>query len=406
MTDNATHHNKDPWLPGETWANAASFLDNVDFARFRQLCKFAQSIGSQATILQPLYNRLYALDETLPTRLPQEDTLIAFKQAFEKIQARQQFEMAYLTKHHPVMMKKPEYIQVFQENTTESLQALEAKNATLDEINSEIIRAKINLNKPRLNLMNAHITRLPVALFQEPAYVNFWKNLIHLSCSQNKLTTLNVQKLTKLQQLWCSKNQLSTLKVQGLMALGWLSCHNNKLTNLNVQGLVALQWLACDNNQLTILNVQGLATLQRLECESNPLKTLILTGVHANTKNKYAELEKKLLFNKLSQSESSTARQAIIRRLSTDYTYQNCLKYCPIYAAKLFAFDSANSAYHFTSSALSQVSAFLPSFSFGMANHSTENTSLKRKRNEEEVCIESPSDESDNQPDTKKRKRK
>ena len=433
MTDSTTTYVEGLWLPSEIWITIASFLDYEDLAIFRQLCKITQSI----TILQSLYNRLYHMDSTLPALLPQEDAAVAFKQAFEKIQSRQQFEIAYLTEQHPLLMAKPEYMQVLQENTTASLKSLEAVNAILDKINSEIITAQINVNRPSLYLDKTHITRLPVALFQAEGYVHFWQNLTNLYCRYNQLTTLNVQGLKMLEELYCSNNQLTTLDVQGLVALRLLHidcnkltsinmqgltalkelwCEYNQLTALNVQGLLALQWLVCSynpltelnmhglavlwclscgHNKLTILNVQGLAALKRLECEDNPLKTLILTGVHMNTKNKYAELEKTLLFNELSQVESPENRQAIILRLGADnYTHENCLKYCPDYAATLFAFDFANTL---ASSALSQASAFLPFFG---------ENNLKRKRNEEEVCIESPSEESDNQTDLKKRKRK
>ena len=373
MTDNTA--NEGLWLPNDIWATIASFLDNEDLARFRQLCSATQFVGPDVFILQPHYNRLYAIDKTLPPLLPQEDTLAAFKQASEKVQANQQTEIAYLTEHHPVIMAKPEYVQVFQECTAVSLKSLEAKSAVLDKINSEIITARIDINSSSLNLNNACITRFSMTLFQELTYAHFWQNLTHLHCENNQLTALNVQDLSKLQELWCSDNQLAVLNMKGLAALRWLGCDNNQLTTLNVQGMVLLQWLGCNNN---------------------PLMDLNLTAVHGDTKNKYAELERSLLFNKLSQTESVEARQAIIRRLDSDYTYDNCLKYCPVYATTLFEVDSANSA-------LSQASAFLPSFE--TANTSPEKADLKRKCNEDEMRIEGSSEDYDNQPDIKKRER-
>ena len=456
MTDNTS--NEGLWLPNDI----ASSLDNAYLARFRLLCSAIQLAGSDTCILQPLYNRLYALDNTLPAMLPQEDALVFFKKACEKIQTRQQFEMTYLKEHHPVIMAKPEYVQVFQENTTVSLQSLETINASLDKINSEIITKKINITRAVLNLNRLNITRLPVSLLQNPDYTHFWQNLTHLYCDNNQLTALNLQSLAALQKLDCNNNQLSILNVQGLAALQELGCNNNQLTVLDVQGLVALQvldcsknqlatlnvqglialqslWcfknqltvldvqvlvtlqflrcfknqltlldvrdlvalkvLDCGNNQLTTLNVHGLVALQVLDCDNNPLNTLILSGVHSNTKNKYAELERTLLFNKLSQTKSPQARQAIISRLGSDYTPENCRKYCPIYAEKFFPSDPVNSALRFASSALAKASAFLPSFA-------TTNAELKRKRDEDEVDREELSEEPDNQPALKKRKRK
>ena len=395
MADNTA--NEGLWLPEDIWANIASFLDNDDLAKFRQLCSTTQFVGSNVVVLQPLYNRLYALDNTLPPMLPQKDTLAAFKQAFEKIHAQQQLEITYLKQHHPEKVAASE--KVFQNNTNVSLQSLEATSVALDKINSAIIKKKIKLHRTFLNLSNLCITRLPVTLFLEPDYTHFWQNLTCLTCDDNQLTTLNVQKLAALKTLRCNKNQLITLNVQGLKALEELTCGINQLTVLEVQGLEALKLLYCSNNKLTTLNLQTLSKLQSLWCDKNPLKTLILTGVHANTKGKYAELEKKLLFNKLSKAQSSQARQAIISRLGPDYTPANCFKYCPIFPATLLTFNFANSAYSFASSTLSQASAFLPFFG-------ATNTGLKRKRDEDEIDIEELSEEAENQPALKKRKKK
>ena len=487
MADNTINHNNHLWLTNDSWATIASFLDDSDFVKFKHLCKFTQFISSQAVILQPFYNRLYAIDNTLPPMLLQEeDTLAAFKQAFEKIHTQQQSEITYLTQHHPNIMKKTEYEQVFQEKTTMSLKLLEAKSAALDKVNSEIIEKIIDqTSSSQLYLISRHITRLPVTLFQNPTYADFWKKLTHLSCCGNQLTVLNVQELTALQSLFCDNNQLIELKVQGLPVLQKLFCHNNQLIKLNAQGLIALEnlwcndnqlielnvqgltalrklwcdnnqliklntqglialeklwcndnqlielnvqgltalrklWcdnnqlielnvqemtalrkLWCNNNQLTGLNVQGRTTLEHLDCDNNPLHTLILTGAHAATKNKHAELERKLLFNKLRTAQSPQARRAIVRRLGTDYTPENCLKYYspPIYAEKSLTSNFANSVSCFTSSTLSQISAFLPSFA-------TTNTGLLKRKRDQEIDTEELSKESDHQSDLKKRKKK
>ena len=175
MADNA-FINSTPWVPNDLWAEIASFLDNEDLAKFRQICKATQWVGSQAVLLQPHYNRLYLLDKTLPPLLPQEGALLAFQQAFEKIQTRQRLEITFLSKKHRALMARPEYVQALQENSKVSLKWLEGRSATLDEINSEIIKARIdfNINSFQLSLSYAGITRLPVTVFHLPNYVNFW----------------------------------------------------------------------------------------------------------------------------------------------------------------------------------------------------------------------------------------
>ena len=413
MTDTTATTNTALFLPEEAWGLIASFLDNDDLARFKQVRPLFNHIGSHAGALQPLYNRLYAMDKTLPADLPQEGTAIFFKQAFEKIQARQQQEIAYLTQHHPAVMAKDEYAQAIQQNKSVSLKSLEAKNTLLDAINSNIITSKIiDINSAFLNLNQQRITRLPVTLFQAEGYVNFWKNLTSLDCDNNQLTELNVQGLVALQRLECDNNQLTALDVQGLVALQQLGCcnnqltalnvhglvalqelwcKNNQLTALNVQGLVALQYLWCNNNHLTELNVQGLAGLRELGCNNNPLIDLNLTGIPAVTRSEYEELEKTLLFKQLSPSNSVEARREIIARLGTDYTYENCLHYCgPVYATKIFITD-----------ALPFVSIYLPSAS---ASNNAPNAQQKRSREEGQEQDDNQMDQEENQTPSQERK--
>ena len=95
--------------------------------------------------------------------------------------------------------------------------------------------------------------------------------LRRLDCGVNRLTELNVQGLTDLRKLDCHCNQLTELNVHGCTALQNLHCYENLLPELNVQGCTALYGLLCHYNQLTELNVQGLNALQRLECGRNRL---------------------------------------------------------------------------------------------------------------------------------------
>ena len=148
MTDNTTTYNEHLWLPKDIWATIASFLDNDDLAKFRQLCSITQFIGSDVVILQPLYNHLYAIDNTLPPLLPQDGALAEFKKAFEKIQVSQQAEITHLTEQFPILMAEPEYVQVFQESTAVTLKALKAKHAVLNEINNKIITEQYFPNNP------------------------------------------------------------------------------------------------------------------------------------------------------------------------------------------------------------------------------------------------------------------
>ena len=102
-----------------------------------------------------------------------------------------------------------------------------------------------------------------------------------LTCSENKLTSLNVQGLPDLETLVCSKNQLTSLDLHGLTKLSMLDCTENKLSSLNLQGAAALTMVSCKNNELTTLNVQGLTSVTTLYCGYNKLKDLDIAGLAA-----------------------------------------------------------------------------------------------------------------------------
>ena len=103
--------------------------------------------------------------------------------------------------------------------------------------------------------------------------------LYNLSCDSNKLPSLNVQGCTALKELRCEENQLAELNVQGCTALRWLGCYGNKLDTLNVEGFTALSMLTCAKNQLTSLNIQGCTVLGYLDCYGNKLDAAALTKI-------------------------------------------------------------------------------------------------------------------------------
>lgn len=104
-----------------------------------------------------------------------------------------------------------------------------------------------------------------------------------LSCSHNNLTTLDVTRCTKLKSLSCSFNNLITLDVGYHKVLTRLSCNNNELTSLDVNGCSALTGLICNQNQLTSLDVNGCTAMTELWCHNNQLPSLDVSGCTALT---------------------------------------------------------------------------------------------------------------------------
>ena len=93
-----------------------------------------------------------------------------------------------------------------------------------------------------------------------------------LMCDQNKLTSLDVSKNTKLTQLICYGNKLTSLNVSKNTALGLLHCTDNQLTSLDVSKNTELTTLLCQNNQLTSLDVTNNQKLTNLDCSNNLIK--------------------------------------------------------------------------------------------------------------------------------------
>lgn len=98
--------------------------------------------------------------------------------------------------------------------------------------------------------------------------------LQYISCSDSKLTAINVSGLTKLETLYCGNNELTTLDVSGLINLRFLEFADNKISNIEISGLNDLEYIRCDYNQLTSLVLSDLPNLKILVCPFNPLTTL------------------------------------------------------------------------------------------------------------------------------------
>ena len=98
--------------------------------------------------------------------------------------------------------------------------------------------------------------------------------LTDFSCDDNQLTALDVSKNTALTSLYCSDNQLTSLDFSQNTALGTLSCYNNQLTSLDISKNTALTDFSCDDNQLTALDVSKNTALTSLYCSDNQLTSL------------------------------------------------------------------------------------------------------------------------------------
>ena len=115
----------------------------------------------------------------------------------------------------------------------------------------------------------------------------------NFTCSDNKITTLDVSQNTALERLWCTDNQLTALDVSKNIALTGLYCYNNQLTALDVSKNTALTVLDCYNNQLTALDVSQNTSLIWFSCTGNQIKgeemTRLVNSLPDRTRKKGGE---------------------------------------------------------------------------------------------------------------------
>ena len=97
------------------------------------------------------------------------------------------------------------------------------------------------------------------------------------ACTFNPLTDLDVTMNTALLALFCSYTGLSSLNLNENILLEDLICSGNNLTNLVLSDNTALQWLDCSYNNLTSLNLGLNTLLQDLDCSNNQITTLDLS---------------------------------------------------------------------------------------------------------------------------------
>lgn len=102
---------------------------------------------------------------------------------------------------------------------------------------------------------------------------NFTK-LVHLSCSFNLLTSIDVSSNVNLKSLYCNSNQLTSLDISQNILLEELYCIGNQLTSLDLRNNINLTAINCGRNQLTTLDLNNNTNLSMLFCHGNQLTDL------------------------------------------------------------------------------------------------------------------------------------
>ena len=95
--------------------------------------------------------------------------------------------------------------------------------------------------------------------------------LMFLNCSHNKLTTLNLFGKTELYELDCSFNEIETIFLNDARDLVYLTCNNNKIQLLDVSNLDLIEFIFAAYNLINtyVSPIQGYITLTELDLRSN-----------------------------------------------------------------------------------------------------------------------------------------
>ena len=104
--------------------------------------------------------------------------------------------------------------------------------------------------------------------------ISYFYNLTYLSCSFSSISKLELNSLSKLEELYCNDNQLTSLDVSALKNLKTLYVSNNQITTLNIDGLINLEFLMFDGNKIKSLDIHSFSNLTGLACGRNELTSI------------------------------------------------------------------------------------------------------------------------------------
>jgi len=107
--------------------------------------------------------------------------------------------------------------------------------------------------------------------------VEYFTELTILTCTNSKISSIDVSKNTKLVEFMCSFNELKELDVSNNPDLEVFWCDNNELRTLDLSKNTNLLVLGCGGNKLTELDLSKNQEIRALHCGFNALKDLDFT---------------------------------------------------------------------------------------------------------------------------------
>lgn len=271
-----------------TMDKIVSYLDYQDLVSFDRIAREPHQIFiDNPQWWKPYLKQLKKIDSNIsivrPENAPPNWHYLSFKEHFARLAANQQQEVEHF-KHR---QEEPSFsdatlVQELQQITqpVKSIEALMQRDQFLNKLNINLIKQKINMQTPQLELTSMGLTRFPSELIEDESLSDYWQNLEGLYCEGNQLQALpeSIGKLQALILLVAKNNQLQVLptSIGQLQALQVLELDRNQLQTLpeSIATLQALQLLAVNNNQLQTLpeSIEQLLRLKVLCCADNRLR--------------------------------------------------------------------------------------------------------------------------------------
>lgn len=109
-------------------------------------------------------------------------------------------------------------------------------------------------------------------------------DLLGIDCSENKekLTSIDVDFMPKLQDLMCQENQIEELRLDRAESIQWLFCAKNRISKLDLTRLTQLEVLDCSENQLTKVKLPSSSRLVFVSIAKNQLDACAINELFAS----------------------------------------------------------------------------------------------------------------------------
>lgn len=102
--------------------------------------------------------------------------------------------------------------------------------------------------------------------------------LWYVNCSSNKLTSLDVSNLTKLEELGCGGNELTSIKFAPDSVIKKLYAQKNQLVSVDAKNLPKVEYVALNANKLTSIDVSKCTELKYLQLHFNDITYLDISN--------------------------------------------------------------------------------------------------------------------------------